>query len=106
MSGRTDDADGDTTDGSARAAVRRRLDGVIDAEPYESLLELDDIDRLEIDPPRVHVEYTLSTAWCSPALRLDECGRHARRRHVRRRRRAPYGRPLRAPPRRGDNRRG
>ena len=68
MSGRTDDADGYATDGSARAAVRRRLDGVIDAEPYESVLELDDIDRLEVDPPRVHVEFTLPTAWCSPAF--------------------------------------
>jgi metal-sulfur cluster biosynthetic enzyme len=68
MSGRTDDVDGDATDGSARAAVRRRLDGVIDPELDDSVLELDDVDRLEVDPPRVHVEFTLSTAWCSPAF--------------------------------------
>jgi len=68
MSGRTDDADGDATDGSARAAVRRRLDGVTDPELDESVLELDYVDRLEVDPPRVHVEFTLPTAWCSPAF--------------------------------------
>jgi metal-sulfur cluster biosynthetic enzyme len=52
----------------SRAVVRERLDTVTDPELDRSIVELDYVDRLEIDPPRVHVEFTLPTAWCSPAF--------------------------------------
>jgi metal-sulfur cluster biosynthetic enzyme len=61
------DADS-TADGPTRAAVRDRLGGVTDPELDRSVVELEYIDRLIVEPPRVHVEFTLPTAWCSPAF--------------------------------------
>lgn len=59
---------GSTADGPTRAAVQERLDGVTDPELDRSVVELEYIDRLVVEPPRVHVEFTLPTAWCSPAF--------------------------------------
>ncbi|SNZ15056.1 Metal-sulfur cluster biosynthetic enzyme [Natronoarchaeum philippinense] len=59
----------DPADGSARvSAVRRRLDRVEDPELARSIVELDYIDSIGIDDDRVHVRFTLPTAWCSPAF--------------------------------------
>jgi metal-sulfur cluster biosynthetic enzyme len=49
-------------------AVRRRLDRVTDPELDESIVALDYIDEIELDGSRVVVEFTLPTAWCSPAF--------------------------------------
>ncbi|AEH36100.1 iron-sulfur cluster assembly protein [Halopiger xanaduensis] len=51
-----------------RAAVRDRLDRVTDPELDRSIVELEYIDAIEIDGDRVTVEFTLPTAWCSPAF--------------------------------------
>ena len=51
-----------------RAAVRDCLDRVDDPELDRSLVELDYIDRIEIDDGSVEVAFTLPTAWCSPAF--------------------------------------
>ncbi|WP_222915413.1 iron-sulfur cluster assembly protein [Natrinema sp. SYSU A 869] len=67
------------SDGSAptRAAVRDRLDRVTDPELDRSIVELDYVDRIEIDGGRVGVDLTLPTAWCSPAfawmMAVDAC---------------------------------
>ncbi len=59
-----------TPDGSApmRAAVRDRLDRVTDPELDRSIVELEYVDRIEIDGTSVAVDLTLPTAWCSPAF--------------------------------------
>ncbi len=49
-------------------AVRERLDRVTDPELDESIVALDYIDEIVIDGPAVTVEFTLPTAWCSPAF--------------------------------------
>ncbi|WP_226482237.1 iron-sulfur cluster assembly protein [Natrinema amylolyticum] len=61
---------GQMPDGPAptRAAVRDRLDRVTDPELDRSIVELDYVDRIEIDGGRVGVDLTLPTAWCSPAF--------------------------------------
>ncbi|RKD93686.1 metal-sulfur cluster assembly factor [Halopiger aswanensis] len=51
-----------------RAAVRDRLDRVTDPELDRSIVELEYVDAIEIDGDRVTVEFTLPTAWCSPAF--------------------------------------
>ena len=50
------------------AAVREQLDRVTDPELDRSIVELEYIDRIRLLPPRVVVEFTLPTAWCSPAF--------------------------------------
>ncbi|WP_254762396.1 iron-sulfur cluster assembly protein [Natrinema marinum] len=52
----------------SRAAVRDRLDRVTDPELDRSIVALEYVDRIEIDGARVAVEFTLPTAWCSPAF--------------------------------------
>ncbi|QRV17092.1 iron-sulfur cluster assembly protein [Haloterrigena salifodinae] len=63
---------GTESDGSmsapSRTAVRDRLDRVTDPELDRSIVELEYVDRIEIDGDRVAVEFTLPTAWCSPAF--------------------------------------
>ncbi|WP_418284558.1 iron-sulfur cluster assembly protein [Halorubrum sp. DTA46] len=65
MSGSRTDAGGDPT---GRSAVRDRLDRVEDPELARSIVELDYIDAIEIEGGRVDVQFTLPTAWCSPAF--------------------------------------
>ncbi len=48
--------------------IRARLDRVTDPELDASIVELGYIDRLEIDDGAVSLEFTLPTAWCSPAF--------------------------------------
>jgi metal-sulfur cluster biosynthetic enzyme len=48
--------------------VRERLDRVTDPELDTSIVELDYVDEIRIEGARVHVEFTLPTAWCSPAF--------------------------------------
>ncbi len=65
MSGsRTDSGDDPTNP----AAVRDRLDRVEDPELARSIVELDYVDTIEVDGGRVHVQFTLPTAWCSPVF--------------------------------------
>ncbi len=61
------ESDGSTS-APTRAAVRDRLDRVTDPELDRSIVALDYVDRIEIDGARVAVEFTLPTAWCSPAF--------------------------------------
>jgi|GEM_PF-134757 len=65
MSGSRTDAAGDPT---GTQAVRDRLDRVEDPELARSIVELDYIDTIDIDGGRVAVQFTLPTAWCSPAF--------------------------------------
>ncbi|MEF8851877.1 MAG: iron-sulfur cluster assembly protein [Haloarculaceae archaeon] len=51
-----------------RAAVRERLDRVHDPELDRSIVELEYVDRVEIDGGAVTVTFVLPTAWCSPAF--------------------------------------
>lgn len=51
-----------------RAAVQERLDRVTDPELDESIVELDYVDEIVIEGREVRVEFTLPTAWCSPAF--------------------------------------
>jgi metal-sulfur cluster biosynthetic enzyme len=48
--------------------VRDRLRNVDDPELDRSIVELDYIDEIRIDGGSVVVEFTLPTAWCSPAF--------------------------------------
>jgi metal-sulfur cluster biosynthetic enzyme len=50
------------------ADVRARLDRVTDPELDESIVDLDYVDRIDIDETSVTVHFTLPTAWCSPAF--------------------------------------
>ncbi|NUB90062.1 iron-sulfur cluster assembly protein [Haloterrigena sp. SYSU A121-1] len=61
------ESDGSTS-APSRTAVRDRLDRVTDPELDRSIVELEYVDRIEIDGDRVAVEFTLPTAWCSPAF--------------------------------------
>lgn len=74
-------ARGDAAGAPSVAAVRERLDRVTDPELDESIVELDYVDEIGIDPlegdattdaaggsVRVTVRFTLPTAWCSPAF--------------------------------------
>ncbi|MDF9747752.1 iron-sulfur cluster assembly protein [Natrinema salsiterrestre] len=54
--------------GPTRGAVRDRLDRVTDPELDRSIVDLEYVDGIEIDGPRVAVDLTLPTAWCSPAF--------------------------------------
>ena len=56
------------TDGPRVVAVRDRLDRVEDPELARSIVELDYVDAIDIDGGRVLVQFTLPTAWCSPAF--------------------------------------
>ncbi|MFC6722287.1 iron-sulfur cluster assembly protein [Halobacteriaceae bacterium SHR40] len=51
-----------------RPDVRGCLDRVYDPELDRSIVELEYIDEIEIDAGEVTVEFTLPTAWCSPAF--------------------------------------
>lgn len=48
--------------------VRDRLDRVTDPELDESIVALGYVDEIDVDGTRVAVEFTLPTAWCSPAF--------------------------------------
>ncbi len=48
--------------------VRARLDRVTDPELDESIVDLDYVDRIDIEETTVTVHFTLPTAWCSPAF--------------------------------------
>jgi metal-sulfur cluster biosynthetic enzyme len=50
-----------------RNAVIEQLDRVTDPELDQSIVELDYIDNLRVDPS-VFVQFKLPTAWCSPAF--------------------------------------
>lgn len=54
--------------GPSKAVIRDRLDRVMDPELDRSLIELDYVDRIEIDDGDVEIAFTLPTAWCSPAF--------------------------------------
>lgn len=51
-----------------RDAVRERLDRVYDPELDRSIVELQYVDRIDVDGGMVTVEFVLPTAWCSPAF--------------------------------------
>lgn len=48
--------------------IRERLDRVTDPELDESIVALDYLDAVDVDGETVTVEFTLPTAWCSPAF--------------------------------------
>lgn len=48
--------------------IVERLDRVHDPELDRSIVELEYVDRLDIDGSAVTVEFVLPTAWCSPAF--------------------------------------
>lgn len=50
------------------ATVRDRLRNVTDPELDRSIVELEYVDEIRIDGGSVTVEFTLPTAWCSPAF--------------------------------------
>lgn len=60
------------SDPPTRDAVLAALDGVTDPELDRSIVELDYVDEVRIEEgeggARVAVEFTLPTAWCSPAF--------------------------------------
>lgn len=58
----------DASNGPDRAAVRDRLRRVTDPELDRSIVDLEYVDEIEIDGPRVALRFTLPTAWCSPAF--------------------------------------
>ncbi|KDE60290.1 metal-sulfur cluster biosynthetic enzyme [Halostagnicola sp. A56] len=58
----------DASNGPDRATVCDRLRRVTDPELDRSIVELEYVDEIEIDGPRVTVRFTLPTAWCSPAF--------------------------------------
>lgn len=64
MSSRTSNPSGE----GSESAVRDRLDRVTDPELDRSIVELDYIDRIDIEGGRVSIAITLPTAWCSPAF--------------------------------------
>lgn len=51
-----------------RADVRERVDRVQDPELDRSIVELQYVDRIDIDDGEVTVSFVLPTAWCSPAF--------------------------------------
>lgn len=51
-----------------RETIRERLDRVTDPELDRSIVELDYVDDVEIEGESVGIEFTLPTAWCSPAF--------------------------------------
>jgi metal-sulfur cluster biosynthetic enzyme len=51
-----------------RDAVRERLDRVNDPELDRSIVELQYVERIDIDGRDVTVRFVLPTAWCSPAF--------------------------------------
>jgi metal-sulfur cluster biosynthetic enzyme len=63
-----DVGDDQTDDRRGTRAVRARLDRVEDPELARSIVDLDYIDTIGIDGDRVEVQFTLPTAWCSPAF--------------------------------------
>lgn len=60
--------DGPTRDGPTQEAVRERLRRVTDPELDESIVDLEYVDEIRLASGRVHVTFTLPTAWCSPAF--------------------------------------
>ena len=59
----------ETTDHQVhRNDVRERLDRVQDPELDRSIVELQYIDRIDVDGGDVTVSFVLPTAWCSPAF--------------------------------------
>ena len=65
---RSEDVATPTATVPAKRDVRERLDRVDDPELDQSIVELEYIDTIEIDNGDVTVEFTLPTAWCSPAF--------------------------------------
>ncbi|SEH17556.1 Metal-sulfur cluster biosynthetic enzyme [Natronorubrum sediminis] len=57
-----------TSDEVTRRVVRERLDRVTDPELDRSIVRLEYVDAIEIAGNHVAVEFTLPTAWCSPAF--------------------------------------
>ncbi|MEF8977979.1 MAG: iron-sulfur cluster assembly protein [Haloarculaceae archaeon] len=57
-----------TPEEPSERAVRERLDRVTDPELDESIVALDYIDDIAVENTKVTVEFTLPTAWCSPAF--------------------------------------
>ncbi|MWG34515.1 metal-sulfur cluster assembly factor [Halomarina oriensis] len=53
---------------TTRATVRERLRRVTDPELDESIVDLEYVDEIRLLGSRVHVTFTLPTAWCSPAF--------------------------------------
>jgi len=59
----------DPTNGRvSREAVRERLDRVYDPELDRSIVDLDYVEKIDIDGGEVAVAFVLPTAWCSPAF--------------------------------------
>lgn len=69
---KTDDPDRNPGEEPATSAVRSALDQVTDPELDRSIVELEYIDDIVIEPDetgaRIEVSFTLPTAWCSPAF--------------------------------------
>lgn len=57
-----------TPEEPSERAVRERLDRVTDPELDESIVALDYVDDITVEGAQVTVEFTLPTAWCSPAF--------------------------------------
>ncbi|MFC6836114.1 metal-sulfur cluster assembly factor [Halomarina ordinaria] len=53
---------------TGRPAVVERLKRVTDPELDRSIVDLEYVERIEVDLPRVFVRFALPTAWCSPAF--------------------------------------
>ena len=49
-------------------AIRETLEAVTDPELDRSIVDLEYVDEISVDGDRVTVEFTLPTAWCSPAF--------------------------------------
>lgn len=56
------------TDELTPEAVLDKLDRVSDPELDRSIVELEYIDRIDLDPPELFVRFKLPTAWCSPTF--------------------------------------
>lgn len=52
----------------APAEVVERIDRVTDPELDRSIVDLDYVEDVAVDPPTATIELTLPTAWCSPAF--------------------------------------
>jgi len=67
-----DDASSDEDDGGeappSREAIVERLRRVDDPELDRSIVDLEYVDRIDVDGDRVTVAFVLPTAWCSPAF--------------------------------------
>ena len=57
-----------TENSPQRPAIREALESVTDPELDRSIVDLEYVDEITVDGDRVTVEFTLPTAWCSPAF--------------------------------------